>query len=123
MCTGHSDVFQRMFDTPMAESIDGEVLIQDCSAGTVENLLKYIYYQDISSWIDDMDMAVNMLEIGMKYNIEKLYAECDKVIQANNSSDCQDRFSGITGLRMYMLASVIPQYEHLQTLAVSVMKA
>jgi len=71
-----SEVFLAMFSSPMRER-EGELEVCDCSERTFENLVRYLYSEQIP---DSEDEISNLLVIADKYLIARLKRRCEEVL-------------------------------------------
>jgi len=67
-----SSVFERMFETNMAEAKSGEVEIEDMSASTLERLLEFTYTGEVT----DMQDVMELLYAADKYQMSDLVRMC-----------------------------------------------
>ena len=61
-------MFERMFDTDMAEAKSGTVVIEDMLASTLEKLLEFAYTGEVT----DMQEVVELLYAADKYQLPNL---------------------------------------------------
>jgi len=70
--SSRSSVFERMFDSNMAEAKSGTVVIEDMEADTLQRLLEFTY----SCKVTDMQEVMELLYAADKYQMPDLVREC-----------------------------------------------
>ncbi|XP_063973152.1 uncharacterized protein LOC135160493 [Diachasmimorpha longicaudata] len=70
-----SHEFLKMFVTPMKESKENRVLINDVELPVMKEVLRYIYTKETTA-MNDVHMALAMLAVAEKYNLESLKYMC-----------------------------------------------
>ncbi|XP_015124904.1 TD and POZ domain-containing protein 3 [Diachasma alloeum] len=73
----HSPVFLSMFESEMKEGTNNEVVISDVKLDVMKNVLSYLYTGSDQA-LNDVDMAMKMLIVAEKYNMEKLKTLCER---------------------------------------------
>lgn len=71
-----SEVFLAMFSSPMRER-DGDLTITDCTETTFENLVRYLYSEQIPEGQDEVS---ELLVVADKYLISRLKRRCEEVL-------------------------------------------
>ncbi|XP_011302421.1 BTB and MATH domain-containing protein 43-like [Fopius arisanus] len=67
--------FLKMFITPMKESQENRVVIEDIELPVMKEVLRYIYTHDARA-LDDVQMALSVLIVAEKYGLESLKHVC-----------------------------------------------
>lgn len=75
-----SKVFAAMFTHDMLESKLDRVVIRDCEPAIFEELLRFIYTDSVRGDVDAM--ALDLLKVADKYDLEKLKALCERSLCA-----------------------------------------
>lgn len=82
--SGQSGVFKKMLvENDMVEATSGKIEITDASATTMENLLFYIYHEDL--YENDSEIVLDLLMAANKYAIFDLVKICVKVLKESLS--------------------------------------
>uniref|UniRef100_A0A6V7IYR0 BTB domain-containing protein n=1 Tax=Bracon brevicornis TaxID=1563983 RepID=A0A6V7IYR0_9HYME len=82
----HSEVLAAMFKTPMKESNENEMTIKDIEYSTMETLLKIIY-TGVTDDLDNIEMALKILEVSEIYQMEAIKSLCQVKLQLNIADD------------------------------------
>ena len=83
--SGQSEVFKKMLSGNSHEATSGKIEITDASATTMQNLLFYIYHEDLQK--DDAKDIVDLLIPAEKYAIADLVKICVKILKERLSEE------------------------------------
>ncbi|ODM93552.1 BTB/POZ domain-containing protein [Orchesella cincta] len=115
MLAAQSPVFERMLQTDCVESKENECKVKNSEQG-VRAFLKYLYYANIDDPLANVNVALELLELGHKYEVLTL----ENVIKAMFLSvEC---FSFDVGLALFHRSRLVHGYEDLKAKAVQSIK-
>ncbi|XP_015122461.1 ARM REPEAT PROTEIN INTERACTING WITH ABF2 isoform X2 [Diachasma alloeum] len=78
--------FLKMFVTPMKESQENRVVIEDIELPVMKEVLRYIYTKETSA-LNDVHMALSVLVVAEKYGLETLKHVCQSKLYKQLSID------------------------------------
>ena len=80
-----------MFESNMCERSEGVLELEDTNPEAVDAMLKYVYGRDVAGIQEDLMVAVDLLRLANKYNIEGLQGTCEKIIRTRDKEDVDMR--------------------------------
>lgn len=76
--SARSPTFKAMFTSGLSESAEGAVIKLDCNKRIFEDVLKYIYTEQVT--LTDVDTAIEMLGRAEEYFLPGLKKECESIL-------------------------------------------
>ncbi|CAL8132378.1 unnamed protein product [Orchesella dallaii] len=113
-----SKVFTTMFNTACEETTNNQVKLPISHAGA-DAFLKYLYYSDIEAAMGSPTLAMDLLELGHKYDISPLESEMKKILAGSKNW----WYSADNALRLFDWSCKVTMHGDLTKKAVDVIRS
>ncbi|CAL8132390.1 unnamed protein product [Orchesella dallaii] len=113
-----SKVFTTMFNTACEETTNNQVKLPISHAG-VDAFLKFLYYSDVEAALGSPTLAMDLLELGHKYDISPLQSKMKKILSGRKNW----WYSADNALRLFEWSCKVTEHKDLKKKAVDVIRS
>ncbi|CAL8132411.1 unnamed protein product [Orchesella dallaii] len=113
-----SKVFTTMFNTACEETTNNQVKLPISHAGA-DAFLKFLYYSDVEAALGSPTLAMDLLELGHKYDISPLESKMKKILSGSKNW----WYSADNALRLFDWSCKVTEHGDLKKKAVDVIRS